>query len=159
MATERDVECNQIFLDACVLLDGPSLITVLIVTRPLLQPRSLDIAKRRTSVGRFLFLCCDIAQEPSSDSAQIAESYGTLPKQRVEVTGTCLSINLNFLDVSIIFNPCLVLHAVNVPIVKKYRFLKRNLFVTVSNPEKTAKTTDVSVEGQMAKWNQSLDSL
>jgi hypothetical protein len=64
-----------------------------------------------------------------------------------------------FLDASIVFNPCLVLRAVNVPIVKKYRFLKRNLFVTVSNPEKTAKTTDVPVDGQMAKWNQSLDSL
>jgi hypothetical protein len=58
---------------------------------------------------------------------------------------------------------CLVLRAVNVPNIKKYHFLKRKLFVTVSNdsnPETTvAKTADVRVEGQMAKWNQSMDLL
>ena len=53
----------------------------------------------------------------------------------------------------------LVLRAVNAPYVKKYGFLKRKLFVTVSNPERTAKTADVRVERQMAKWNQSLDPL
>jgi hypothetical protein len=54
---------------------------------------------------------------------------------------------------------CLVLRAHNVPSIKKYPFLKRKLFVTVSNPETTVKTTDVRVEGQMAKWNQNLDAL
>jgi hypothetical protein len=55
---------------------------------------------------------------------------------------------------------CLVLWAVNVPNIKKFPFLKRNVFVTVSNGETTvAKTADVRVEGQMAKWNQSLDPL
>ena len=54
---------------------------------------------------------------------------------------------------------CLVLRAVNVPSIKKYPFLKRKLFVTVSNLETTVKTADVRVEGQMAKWNQNLDPL
>ena len=53
----------------------------------------------------------------------------------------------------------LVLRAHNVPSFKKFLFLKRKLFVTVSNTVTTAKTTDVQVEGQMAKWNQSLDVL
>ena len=54
---------------------------------------------------------------------------------------------------------CLVLRAVNAPIVKKYRFLDRKLFVTVSNAKTTAKTADVRVEKQIAKWDQSLDPL
>jgi hypothetical protein len=54
---------------------------------------------------------------------------------------------------------CLVLRANNVPSIKKYPFLKRKLLVTVSNPETTAKTADVRVEGQMANWNQNLDPL
>jgi len=58
---------------------------------------------------------------------------------------------------SLIFR--LVLRAENVPSIKKYPFLKRKLFVTVSNPEAMAKTADVRVEGQMVKWNQSLDAL
>ena len=53
----------------------------------------------------------------------------------------------------------LVLRAVNVPSIKKHRFLKRKVFVTVSSPETTAKTVDVPVEGQMAKWNQNMDAL
>jgi hypothetical protein len=54
----------------------------------------------------------------------------------------------------------LVHRAVNVPSVKKY-FLKRSLFVavTVSSSGTTAKTKDVPVEGQMAKWDQKLDGL
>ena len=54
---------------------------------------------------------------------------------------------------------CLVLRAVDVPTIKRYAFLKRKLFVTVSNPETTVKTVDVRVEGQMAKWYQNLDLL
>ena len=54
---------------------------------------------------------------------------------------------------------CLVLRAINAPNIKKYRFLERKLFVTVSNAETTAKTADVRVEKQMAKWNQNLDPL
>ena len=54
----------------------------------------------------------------------------------------------------------LVLRAVNVPTIKKYRFLKRKLFVTLSSPETTtAKTADVPVERHMANWNQNLDPL
>ena len=53
----------------------------------------------------------------------------------------------------------LVLRAVNVPSIKKYCFLKRKLFVTVSNLETTASTANVRVEGHMAKWNQYLDTL
>jgi hypothetical protein len=52
-----------------------------------------------------------------------------------------------------------VLRAENVPGIKKYIFLKRKLFVVVSIPETSAKTADVRVEGQMAKWNQNLDPL
>ncbi len=63
------------------------------------------------------------------------------------------------LDASIVLIFCLVLRAVNVPSIKKYSFFKRKLFVTVSNPEITAKTTDVRVEGQIANWNQNLDAL
>ena len=64
-----------------------------------------------------------------------------------------------FLDVSD-FNISLVLHAVNIPSVKKY-FLKRKLCVAVSNSESetTATTKDVPVKGQMADWNQNLDPL
>jgi hypothetical protein len=62
-------------------------------------------------------------------------------------------------DDSTVLILCLVLRAINVPSIKKYSFLKRNLFVTVSDPEKTAKTADVSVERQIAKWNQILDPL
>jgi len=64
-----------------------------------------------------------------------------------------------FLDASVVFNICLVVRADNVPCVKKNPFLKRKVFVTVSNLETTAKTADVRVEGQMAKWNQNLDAL
>ena len=53
----------------------------------------------------------------------------------------------------------LVLRAVNVSSIKKYFFLKRKLFVTLSNPETTAKTADVAVERHTANWNQSLDPL
>jgi hypothetical protein len=53
----------------------------------------------------------------------------------------------------------IVLQAVNVPNIKKYCFLKRKVFVIVSNPETTAKTADVPVERQMANWNQTLDPL
>jgi hypothetical protein len=52
MTTERGVEYNQMFLNACVQLDGLCLMTVLMVT----QPRSLGIAKHRTSVGQSI-LC------------------------------------------------------------------------------------------------------
>jgi len=53
----------------------------------------------------------------------------------------------------------LVLRAVNVPSIKKYSLLKRKPFVAVSNHEIMAKTADVRVEGQMARWNQNLDAL
>jgi hypothetical protein len=64
-----------------------------------------------------------------------------------------------FLDASMVLIICLVLRAVNIPSIKKYSFIKRKFFVTVSNPETTAKTADVLVEGQMAEWNQNLDAL
>ena len=63
------------------------------------------------------------------------------------------------LDVSIVFKLCLVLRALNVPSIKKYSFLKRKLFVTVSNHGITAKTADVPVKGQTANWNQNVESL
>jgi hypothetical protein len=53
----------------------------------------------------------------------------------------------------------LVLRAVNVPTIKKNPFRKRKVFVTVSNAETTAKTTDAPVEGQTANWDQNLDPL
>jgi hypothetical protein len=57
----------------------------------------------------------------------------------------------------------LVLRAENAPSIKKHNFLKRKLFVAVSSgdssPETTAKTADVPVERQMAKWNQNFDAL
>jgi len=66
-----------------------------------------------------------------------------------------------FLDASIVFTVilCLVLQAVNVPSIKKNPLLKRKLFVTVSNPETTAKTAHVRIEEQIANWNQTLDAL
>ena len=54
---------------------------------------------------------------------------------------------------------CLVQRAVNVPYTNKYFFLKRNVFVTLSNPETTAKTAEVPVKEQMANWNQNMDEL
>ncbi len=53
----------------------------------------------------------------------------------------------------------LVVQAHNVPTIKKNRFFKRKLFVAVSNLGTTAKTADVHVQGQIAKWNQKLDAL
>jgi hypothetical protein len=53
----------------------------------------------------------------------------------------------------------LVVRAYNVPSIKKNRFLKRKFFVTVSKLGTTARTTDVRVQGQIAKWNQKLDAL
>ena len=53
---------------------------------------------------------------------------------------------------------CLVLHAVNIPSIKKY-FFKRKLYVSASNPETTAKTKHVQVKGQIANWNENLDLL
>ena len=92
MATERDVVQNQMLLNSCVQLI-PVTNAVLIVTHPLLQPRPLDIAKRRTWVRQSLPLCGDVAQELSMNSAQIAESHGRLPEQRIEVVGSCLNPN------------------------------------------------------------------
>ena len=126
---------------------------------PLFQPSSLSIAKRRTRVRQSLVFCSDIGQEPSWNSTHIAKSHGSLSKQRVEVTGSCLLINPNSLIPRWFLIFCLVLRAVNVPSIKKYHFLQRKLFVTVSNPETTAKTADVRVEGHIAKWNQNLDAL
>ena len=63
------------------------------------------------------------------------------------------------LDVSIVFKLCLVLRAINVPSIKKYPFLKRKFFVTVSNHGIMAKTADVPVKGQTANWNQSVEPL
>ena len=56
---------------------------------------------------------------------------------------------------------CLVVRAHNAPSITKKVFFKRKLFVsvTVSNPETTAQTAEVHVEGQLAKWNQKLDAL
>ena len=55
---------------------------------------------------------------------------------------------------------CLVHRVVNVPItsIKKYPLVKRKLYITVSNSESTAKTPNVPVEGQIAKWNLNLDA-
>ncbi len=53
----------------------------------------------------------------------------------------------------------LVVRAHNVPSIKKNIFSRRKLFVTVSNLGTRAKTTDVQVQGQIAKWNQKLDAL
>ncbi len=68
--------------------------------------------------------------------------------------------SLLLLGASIVITFFLVVRADNVPSIKKYPlFKKRKFFVTVSNPETTAKTADIPVEGQKAKWNQNLDAL
>ena len=65
-----------------------------------------------------------------------------------------------FFNASIVFNlSFLVLRAVDIPTIKKYRFLNSKVLVIVSSPETTAKTAGVRVEGQMAKWNQKLGPL
>ena len=100
MATERNVslEFNQMSLNACVLLDRSPVINDYTNTDLLRQPRSIYIPKRRKRVRQSLLLFSDIAQEPSSNSAQIAESHGRLfEEHRVEVTGSSLSINPYFL--------------------------------------------------------------
>jgi hypothetical protein len=83
---------NQVFLNACVLLDGNDCSN----SDPLLQPRSFGTAKRGTRVRRSLLLCTDFGQELSCNSIQTAESH-RLSEQRIEVTGSCLLINLNTL--------------------------------------------------------------
>jgi hypothetical protein len=96
MATQRDVENNQMFLNACVLLLH-GLTNHCSNSDPLLQPRSLDIAKLWARVRQSFLLCSDIDQEPSWNSTQIDESHGRvslgLSEQRVEVTGSCSLIN------------------------------------------------------------------
>ena len=132
-----------------------------------LYPRNITLQRYalKSLVYRMATERSDIAQEPSPSSAQNAESHGgrLVPKQRIEVTGSCLSINPNSSMPWQFLIFFLVLRAVNVPNIKKYPFLKRNLFVTVSNDSNpgttVAKTAEVRVEGQMAKWNQSLDLL
>ena len=94
MATQRGVEYNQMFPNACVLL--------LMAARDCSdsdlsfqpsEPKSLGIAQRTTRVRQSLLLCSDIGREPSWNSTQIAESHGRpsigLSEQRVmvEVTG------------------------------------------------------------------------
>jgi hypothetical protein len=66
-----------------------------------------------------------------------------------------------FLDAPIVLTFCSVVRADNVPSMKKNPFLKRQFFVTVSSSESetTAKTADVHLEGQIAKWNQDLEPL
>ena len=91
MATEGDVVQNQMFLNSCVQL--MPMTKRCSNSDPLLQPRPLDIAKRRTWVRQSLPLCGDVAQELSMNSAQIAESHGRLPEQRIEVVGSCLNRN------------------------------------------------------------------
>ena len=70
-----------------------------------------------------------------------------------------LIIKSKFLDNLTFSIFCLVLRADNVPSIKKHLFKDRTFFVIVFNPKTTAKTTDVPVERQMAKWNQILDPL
>jgi hypothetical protein len=138
--------------------------TVLIASGPLLAqvPRHYKVHDEGTSLPS---LCSDVGRESPWNSTQTAESHGRLEslgpsEQRIEVRVTGSFNSLMPLWVFIFF---LVLRAVNVPNIKKYPFLKRNLFVTVSggNPAETtvAKTADVRAEGQMAKWNQSLEPL
>ena len=98
MATQGNVEYNQMILNACELLLH-RLTNDCSNSDPILQPRSLGIAKRWERVRQSLILCSDIGQQPSS--TQIAESHGRVSlgqsEQRVEVTGSCLLINPNSL--------------------------------------------------------------
>ena len=133
---------------------------------PLRQPKSLDIAKCKTRVRQSLLLCSDnIHQEPSRNSTQTAESHGR-PSQgpseeRIEatVTGPCLLMNLNSLIPRWFLISGLVHRAENVTNIKKCCFLKRKLFVSVSNPETTAKTADAPLEGHVVTWNKDLNPL
>jgi hypothetical protein len=98
MATERDqVEYSQMFLNACVLLDGLCLMTDQIVTHYYSTGPSGSQSGGRGCVNPFISIV--ILVKPSSNSTQIPESRGRpslgLSEQRVEVTGLCLLINLN----------------------------------------------------------------
>ena len=111
-------------------------------------------------MSQSLLLHSDLREQLSWNSTQISESQGIQSsKQSVQVSGS--SYQPKLLDASIIFIFCLVLRADNVPGIKKYPFLKRKLFVSVSNDsdKTTAKTAEASVQGQMAKWNEVLDPL
>ncbi len=59
----------------------------------LLQPRPLDIPKRRTWVRQSLPLSGDVSQELYMNSPQIAESHPRLSEQRIEVAGSYLNPN------------------------------------------------------------------
>jgi hypothetical protein len=100
MATQGNVEYNQMILNACELL-LLGLTNDCSNSDPLLQPRSLGIAKRWERVRQSLMLCSDTGQQPSWNSTQIAELRGRVSlgqsEQRVEVTGSCLLINPNSL--------------------------------------------------------------
>jgi hypothetical protein len=67
-----------------------------------------------------------------------------------------------FLAASIVFNILLGPSRCynNVPSsIVKYPLLKRKLFVAAYNAETAAKTADVRLGAQIAKWNQNLDAL
>ena len=160
MATQRDVEYNQLFFDTCALLDGLSLVTVLIVAHLSSPGPSGSQSVRRGYVNPF-FRVVILSRNTVKQHSNGRIAWKTIPST---IRRACRGPSYEFvLDNSLmsrwvlIFS--LVLRAVNVPSIKKYRYLKRKLFVTVSDSETTAKTADVSVEGKVAKWNQVLDGL
>jgi hypothetical protein len=110
-------------------------------------------------VRQSTLLCSDISREPSPTALKSPNLTEDYPLDNPTCALQSRVRAYRFLDASMVFNIRLVLRAVNAPNIKKYRFLERKLFVTVSNAETTAKTTDVRVEKHMAKWNQSLDPL
>jgi hypothetical protein len=122
---------------------------------------SASQSARRGYVNPF-FCVSDIGRESSWNSTQIAEDHRKplgLSEQRIEVRVTGSFLTIQFLNAPMVLIFSLVLRAVNVPSIKKYFFLKRKLFVTLSNPETTANTANVAVERHMANWNQNLDPL
>ena len=143
--------------------------TVLIVVHYSSPGPSVSQSARRLEgyVNPFLSLCSDVRRELSINYPGIALKW----LNRTEINPGPFDYPISssrskspvrsrqFLDPSTGSNLLLVLRAVNVPSIKKYRFLKRKLFVTVSNSKTTAKTADVSAEGHMVKWNQNLNAL
>ena len=127
---------------------------------PLLQPTSLGNPKHTTTrVRQSLLLSSDIGREPLEQN-----SNRRIPRNAIAWTIPAACRGHRFLTVNPLMSRsflifCLVKRAVNVPYTKKYLFLKRNVFVTLSNPETTAKTAEVPVKRQMANWNQNMDEL
>ena len=145
--------------NTCVLLDGLSIMTALIVAHYSSPGPSKPQAPQQRYVNPFFCVVMLFENHPRTalKSPNPTEDHPLdyPDSARRSESPVC---SWQFLAASMVLIFSIVLHAVNVPNIRKY-FLKRNLCVVVSNSETTMKTKDVPVKGKIANWNENLDPL